>query len=210
MRKLKLAMQVSVDGFTADVDGSVDWMVWNWTDPWSWDNALRRHHTSLVTTSDCLLLSRKMVEEGFLAHWAGFANDASKPQRSFAKPITEMRKLVFSDTLKESRWSGVELVSGRALEKVALLKAEAGKDILVYGGPTWASSLAGADLIDEFHLFVNPTVLGAGRSMLKDLQEASTLRLLGARAHDCGVVVLTYAKTRRDRTTRHRGLGVRA
>src|SRR6202011_2235232 len=111
-------------------------------------------------------------------------------------PIMEMRKLVFSNTLEESRWSGVELVCGQSTERIAQLKAEAGRDILVYGGPTFASSLADAGLIDEFHLFVNPTILGTGRSMLKDLHTASRLHLLDTKAHECGVVVLTYSKKR--------------
>ena len=194
MRKLKLEMQVSIDGFTADRDGNTDWMVWDWTDPWTWDDALRRYHTSLTTSSDCLLLSRKMADEGFLDHWAGVARDASMPQSSFAAHITGMRKMVFSKTLEKPAWKGVELVTGRMVEKVARLKAEPGADILVYGGPTFASSLVDADLIDEFHWFVNPAVLGAGRPMLKDIHRRSTLRLRSAQAYPCGVVVLTYVR----------------
>ncbi|MGH8820396.1 MAG: dihydrofolate reductase family protein [Rhodoferax sp.] len=195
MRKLKLEMQVSIDGFTADRDGRVDWMVWDWTDPWTWDDALRRHHTALTTSSDCLLLSRKMADEGFMDHWAGVARDASRPQASFAAHITEMRKIVFSNTLEKPAWTGVELVSGGMVEKVTRLKAEPGADILVYGGPTFASALVDADLIDEFHWFVNPAVLGAGRAMLKDLHRRSTLRLQSAQAFQCGVAVLTYTRS---------------
>ena len=48
--------------------------------------------------------------------------------------------------------------------KLPWVKSEKGKDIIVYGGPAFASSLIRAGLIDEFHLFVNPAALGKGRS----------------------------------------------
>ena len=93
--------------------------------------------------------------------------------------------------------SGVEehhvLPDGLAAE-VARLKGGNGKDIIVYGGPTFASSLLNAGLIDEFHLFVNPTVLGSGRSMFKDLGSNTNLKLLGAMPFDCGVVVIQYVR----------------
>ena len=65
MRKLKLEMQVSLDGFALDVDGKTDWMLWNWGEDWTWDEALRRRHIDLTTSSDCILLSRMMAEEIF-------------------------------------------------------------------------------------------------------------------------------------------------
>jgi hypothetical protein len=69
MRKLKLAMQVSVDGFTAGADGDTRWMVWNWTENWPWDDRLRTYHSDLTLSSDCILLSRKMAEG-----WGGTAD----------------------------------------------------------------------------------------------------------------------------------------
>jgi dihydrofolate reductase len=79
-------------------------------------------------------------------------------------------------------------------EMVQALKREPGKDILVYGGPTFASALLDAGLIDDLHLILNPAVLGRGRPMFKDLQRQQTLRLQAATAFDCGVAVLHYAR----------------
>jgi len=61
MRKLKLEMQVSIDGFASDANGDPSWMLWCWSEHWTWDEALRRYHTNLTTSSDCILLSRKMA-----------------------------------------------------------------------------------------------------------------------------------------------------
>lgn len=194
MRTLKLEMQVSADGFTADVEGGTDWMVWNWAPSWTWDDKLRAYHNALTTSSDCILLSRMMAEEGFHAHWEEVARDPQDPQYAFAQPITQMRKVVFSRTLTESLWPRTELARGPVQEVVQALKREPGKDIIVYGGPTFASSLIDADLIDEMHLFLNPALLGRGRSMSKDVQRPHALRLRDATAFDCGVAVLHYAR----------------
>ena len=53
-----------------------------------------------------------------------------------------------------------------------------------------------AGLIDEFHLLVNPTALGTGRSTFKDIDPKLGLRLEKATAYDCGVVVLDYLRER--------------
>jgi riboflavin biosynthesis pyrimidine reductase len=155
MRKLKLEMQVSVDGFTAGADGDTRWMVWNWTENWPWNDRLRTYHNDLTLSSDCTLLSRKMAEEGFCDHW--------------------------------ERVSQVE---------VTRLQAEKGKDILAYGGPTFASSLLSAGLIAKFHFFVNPSALGQGKSLFQEVDHHVRRRLVRAPLFDCGVVVLEYTLER--------------
>ena len=90
-----------------------------------------------------------------------------------------------------------EVVRGDATEKVESLKRQEGKDILVYGGPIFGSSLLAADLIDELHIFVNPTALGSGRSMFKDLGRKTDFNLVKATSFDCGVAVLEYSRKRR-------------
>ncbi|WP_448953519.1 dihydrofolate reductase family protein [Labrys neptuniae] len=194
MRKLKLEMQISADGFSSSHDGNNDWMVWNWAPDWGWDEALRRYHHELTFSSDCILLSRMMAEEGFHQHWQSVADDAANPQAGFAKAITDMRKVVFSRTLTESHWARTELARSGLTEEVTRLKQEPGKDLIVYGGPIFVSSLVEAGLIDEFHLIVNPAVLGGGKPMLADPTKAARLRLVDARPFPCGVAVLHYAK----------------
>ncbi|MBN8888088.1 MAG: dihydrofolate reductase family protein [Rudaea sp.] len=194
MRKLKLEMQVSLDGFTADAQGGTGWMTWNWGEPWTWDEELRRHHEELTAAADTILLSRVMAEEGFYAHWQQVAEQAGDARSGFARKIVAMRKVVFTHTLKETRWPNTTLARGDLVEEVVRLKREPGKDILVYGGPTFASALAAAGLIDEFHFLVNPAVLGKGRGMLKDIGGTVPLRLIDARPFACGVALLRYAR----------------
>jgi dihydrofolate reductase len=195
MRKLKLEMQISADGFSSSQDGNNDWMVWNWAPDWGWDTELRRHHEALTASSDCILLSRMMAEEGFHQHWQTVAENSARPQSSFARAIGDMRKIVFSRTLKESRWANTEIARSGLAEEVSRLKQEPGKDIIVYGGPILVSSLVEAGLIDEFHFIVNPALLGRGKPVLGELHRTTRLRLVDARPFPCGVAVLHYART---------------
>jgi len=104
-----------------------------------------------------------------------------------------MRKVFFSKTLDQSKWPNTDLAKGKLADEVTRLKAEQGKDIIAYGGPTFAGSLLRAGLIDELHLFVNPVLLGAGRSMFTAIDGALNLTPEKATAYECGVVVLQYS-----------------
>ena len=55
MRKLKLEMMVSADGFAADEHGHIDWMVWSWGGDWSWDKKLRQYHIDMVRFESSVL-----------------------------------------------------------------------------------------------------------------------------------------------------------
>lgn len=192
MRKLKLEMQVSLDGFTASADGDVSWMVWPWSEDWPWDDALRTHHNNLTATSDCILISGRMAEEGFCDHWERVASNAENPQSIFAAAIVATPKLVVTRTIPSSRWKNAELLRGDLAERIARLKQGPGKDILAYGGPTLASALMEAQLIDEMYIYINPGVLGQGRKMLKDIRYPAALMARNATCYPCGVVVLEY------------------
>jgi hypothetical protein len=61
MRKLKLEVQLSLDGFAADVNGKTDWTVWNWSTPWSWDKPLQKMHETLIDSADTVLHGRPMI-----------------------------------------------------------------------------------------------------------------------------------------------------
>jgi dihydrofolate reductase len=194
MRKLKLEVQLSIDGFVADPKGKTDWMIWDWKPEWHWDEELRRYHIDLQRTSDTILLGRKMAVTGFFEHWEQVAANQDDPQYAFAKPITEMKKYVFTKTLKKPKWKNTELVKSDFVEEIKKLKKQSGKDIIVYGGASFVASLIKAELIDEYHLLINPTILGKGKAIFKTVDEKESLVLVGARAFNCGVVNLQYHK----------------
>jgi dihydrofolate reductase len=190
MRKLKLQVQISVDGFIADNNGKTDWMIWNWGPQWTWDNELQKYFEDLTASIDCVLLSRKMAVEGFIDHWAKMA-DSKNSQSAFAKKIADAHKVVFSKTIKKSKWDNAEIAGGNLKTEINKIKKQKGKDIIVYGGASFLSSLIKTNLIDEFHLFVNPTALGSGMPIFKEAGKLS-LDLVNAKSYSCGIAVLIY------------------
>jgi dihydrofolate reductase len=193
MRKLKLQVQISVDGYIADANGKTDWMIWNWGDEWTWDGELRKYHNNVIASVDCILLSRKMVEgSSFIQHWATMAEKKDNPQSGFANHIRKTHKVVFTKTLKKSEWDNTVLAKGDLADEINKLKNQNGKDIIVYGGATFVSSLIKAELVDEFHLLVNPAALGNGMTIFKELDSKLNLTLVKSKSYDCGIVVLEY------------------
>jgi dihydrofolate reductase len=197
MRKLKLQVQISVDGYIADTNGKTDWLVWNWGNEWNWDDELKKYFNDLTESIDCVLLSRKMAEEGFIGHWARVAESAANDQASFARNITNAKKVVFSKTLDQSApvvntWENTTIANRDVINEIRALKDQRGKDMIAYGGASLVSSLIQARLVDEFYLFINPTVLGDGMPIFEDLDSKLNLIPAESKLYSCGVMVLKY------------------
>lgn len=192
MRKLKLQVQISVDGYIAANKDQTDWLVWAWGPQWIWDQELQKYFIEMTSSVDCVLLSRKMAEEGFIGHWARVAANPDDPQFPFAKKIADAHKVVFTKTLKKSAWDNTKLATGDLVAEINKLKNQEGKDIIVYGGASFLSSLIKAGLVDEFQLFVNPAALGSGKPIFNGLESKLGLSLVKAQAYECGVAVLVY------------------
>jgi dihydrofolate reductase len=197
MRKLILEVQMSIDGFIAEVNGNTDWMLWNWGPDWKWDNELRKYHTDLTKSADCIFLSRQMAEEGFIAHWAKASENPNDPQFEFAKHITDTHKIVFTKTLDKSAsipggWDKTDIAEGDFVDAINKLKKKNGKDIIVYGGATFVSSLIRAKLIDEFHLLVNPVAIGKGLPIFNDPDNKQNMILVTSKSFSSGIVLLHY------------------
>lgn len=179
MRKLKLQVQLSVDGFISGANGEMDWLVWNW------DDALKNYVAQITEPVDCIVLGRKLAQ-GFIPHWA------ANPEMEGAEKINSVKKVVFTKTLESTDWEKTVLAKGNLVEEINELKAQEGGDIIVYGGGTFVSNLLKESLIDELHLFINPAALGSGMPIFQVLTQRQDFALQQAQAFDCGIVVLVY------------------
>jgi hypothetical protein len=106
-------MQVSVDGYVAGEAGDLDWLVWSWGAEWTWDDRLKRYHEGTCASADCIVLSGKMAEGGFIDHWAAVGADQHSRQRGFASYISNARKVIFSTTVEEWRTRALRRGAGR-------------------------------------------------------------------------------------------------
>ena len=110
--------------------------------------------------------------------------------------MIETPKVVFTKTLKKSQWVNTDIATGELVEEIIKLKSQNGKDIIVYGGASFDSSLIKEGLIDDFYLFINPLAIGKGMTIFKDLNEIQKFILVKSIAFDCGIVVLHYEPKR--------------
>ena len=186
MRKLKLQMQITVDGFVAGPNGELDWMTDNME-----DDKLLQYVNFLTDSSDTILMGRKMTDE-FVNYWTNVLKNPKSPEYAFAKKMVDIPKVVFTRTLDESRWPNTVLAKGDIVEEVNQLKNLPGEDLLVYGGAGFVSSLIKNDLIDEYHFFVNSVAIGKGMTIFSELGRYFKLKQIDATPYECGITVHNY------------------
>ena len=114
------------------------------------------------------------------------------PDSPFAKKIVDIPKVVFTKTLDKSTWNNTTLAKGNLAEEIANLKKKNGKDIIVFGGAGFVSSLIKEGLIDEYHLIVNPTAIGSGMTIFNSLDRIQKFSPKQAKLYPGGKTVLSY------------------
>jgi dihydrofolate reductase len=151
---LVLKMSVSLDGYVAPADGSSDWIAAGRSaDGLSW---------TVETVSNA---SAHLMGAATYAAWAGYWPGASGP---FAKPMNEIPKVVFSNSLASAGWGETTIVAGDLAEAVTRLKQDRPDGyLLAHGGARFARSLVETGLIDEYRLLIHPVVLGAGERLFR-------------------------------------------
>jgi dihydrofolate reductase len=188
-RKLRLQVQMSVDGCIAGPNGEMDWMVG------LLDDELIKFTSKITEPVDTILLGRKMTDV-FISTWLDVMNKPDDPWNALAKRMIEIPKVVFTKTLNKSRWINTDIATGDLMEEVSKIKSQSGRDIVVYGGASFDSSLIKEKLIDEFYLFINPVAIGNGMTIFKDLNEVQKYSLIESRVFESGIVLLRYEPKR--------------
>lgn len=187
MRKLKLQMQISLDGFNST--GPNDEQKWV---TWAWDEIKQDVH-DLANSCDTELIGRKLAVD-YIPFWTDTFTQPESTMYEIAKIKAGQKKIVFSKTLEKSIWENTELAKGDLIDEVNKLKNQSGRDIIVYGGSSFVSNLVKENLIDEFYLFVNPVVLGQGVPIFDKLNDWQQLKLVKSKTFECGIILLHYAR----------------
>ena len=177
MASLVLKMSVSLDGYVAAIDGSTDWIAAGGS-----DDAVSWTVETLSNARAHLMGATTYAE--MAAHWPG----ASGP---FAKPMNEIPKVVFSNSLASADWSETTIATGELAEAVTRLKQErSGGYLLALGGARFARSLVATGLIDEYRLVVQPVVLGGG---VRLFDTPLTIKPISTTAFSRGAVAHVFA-----------------
>ena len=173
MRKVKLQMNIALDN--------------------KWDSGMSDFSRENLNNVDCILHGRK-TGEGFIPYWTDVANNENDGEHRLGKRFSEIPNVIFSNTLKESKWNNTTILKGDIKAAIQDLKNQHGKDIIVYGGESFVSSLIEHDLIDEFYLLVNPVAIGSEQPIFNPLKNNLPFTLVMCKPFDCGIVLLHYSK----------------
>lgn len=180
-RKLILLMSMSLDGFVARRDGVIDWI----GQSRAHDDSRQRVVNELLGQTGLIVLGRRSAEDMVQA-WPG-------SQSPTANYMNALPKIVFSSTISEVEWNNARVCNRPVEEEIPHLKRQPGRDIVVFGGASFARSLARHNLIDEYRITVQPVALGDGLPLLHGLPEPLRLQLVSTTAYADGPVTYTYA-----------------
>jgi dihydrofolate reductase len=182
MAKLIYSAITSLDGYIADEDGNFDWAA-----P---DEEVHTFVSDLERPVGTYLYGRRMYEVMVAWEMAHTFADQRPVMQDFAKIWQAADKVVYSRTLAAVSSARTRIERDFDPEAVRQLKASAGRDLSV-GGPDLAAQAIRAGLVDEFHLFLTPFVVGGGNQSLPDNVRVQ-LELLDERRFGGGVVFLRY------------------
>ena len=177
MRKIRLFIAMSLDGFIADEEGKVDWLLGEDADyPGDYG------YEAFARNVDTVIMGRK----------------------TYGQIVTELspdtwvyrgkRTYVLTHEEREDK-EEICFFSGRVSELVETLKKELGRDIWICGGREVVRELMEEDLIDEYQLAVMPVILGGGIRLFSGGHSSMRLHVKESRAEN-GVVCLTYVRKR--------------
>lgn len=185
VRKLFSFMVMTLDGYHEGRNGEFDWP--------NVDDEFNEFAVSQLRDIGTLLFGRATYE-GMASYWPTPAARQGDPV--VAGFMNEVDKVVFSTTLPSAGWENTTLVSGDAAAAIGELKAQAGKDLAVFGSSNLTVGLLEQGLVDELRVMVMPVLLGAGHSLFAGLKDRVVLKLARTETFSSGNTLLVYRPTR--------------
>jgi len=150
-----------------------------------WDDEMGQVIGEIMGHPFDLLLGRRTYEI-FAAFWPNATDNPG------AKPLNDATKYVVSRGRPELTWAESVLIEGDAAVGIAELKRQDGPELQVHGSANLLQTLLRHNLVDEFHLWTFPVVIGYGKRLFADGTVPAALRLVDSTVSTTGVVIGTY------------------
>ena len=184
MRKVIFQEWLSMDGYAADANGSVTFIESTTLNKYSDLDQL-----AWLDSIDTILLGANTYRL-FVDFWPTATND----QEVIADKLNSIPKIVFSKSMTKApwgKWPDATIINTDAVKALKDLKTKAGKNIVLWGSISLAQSFMKANLIDEYHLRICPTVLGAGRPLFESTGPLN-FELYDSKRYESGLMLLQY------------------
>lgn len=188
MREIKMTMWVTLDGYIADTN-AIPGFVGTY-----YDQMMGEYEDAFVSAADTMLLGLTTYRS-FAGSWPHVEvnPEADENERNYARKLGDLRKIVYSSTLENADWRNTSIRKTIDVDELTRLKAEDGKDIIIYGSQSIVRQLSEHGLIDEYQLLIHPLILGAGKAMYQGFHERS-LKLVETKTFPSSVLLLRYRK----------------
>lgn len=188
MRKIIVALQISLDGYIEGPNGEIDWIK-SWEDPFD-----------ILPQIDTCILGGKMYP-GYEQNWGAIIADpsavspftgaiATRGEVDYARFARNAQHVVLSRTLQTVAWPNTRIIWNTA--EIEVLKQQPGKDIHAVGGASLVGSLINLGLLDELRVVVQPILLGAGKALFGDVTDRHHMTPGEVKTSAGGLVRLTY------------------
>jgi len=184
MRKLVFAINITIDGCCdhTKLGGNEE---------------VHEYHTNLLRDVDLLVFGRKTYQL-MVPFWPDVAKNHSgqtKAMNEFAQAFDSVNNIVvFSQSLEKAEGKRTRIVRTNLQNEILKLKQEQGKNILT-GGVNIPSQLIELGLVDEYHVVIQPLVVGEGTRLLEGISLEEKLNLVESKIFPSGCVALRYLKS---------------
>ena len=193
MRKIISLIHLSLDGMAAGPNDELDWI--------TYDSELEQYAHSMHDLTDAVIWGRRTYQ-GMAGYWLTVPNnpDSTPAELEHARWLDNAAKIVVSRTLDRIEWNDAQntvLIKDNIAEQINQIKQQPGKDIWFLGSTMLAQTFMQLDLIDEYRININPTVLGEGKPLFANINRKIPLKLLESKTLKSGVVLLRYEPERK-------------
>lgn len=187
MSKIVYWMGMSVDGYMEGPNRQIEWH--------NVDEELHSFFNNQLREAGAFLGGR-VTHELMADFWPRADDDPDAPptMREFAGIWRDKPKFVYSRTLESADWN-TTVLREVIPDDVMAMKGQFEGDMIL-GGTELGATFAALDLIDEYRIYVHPTVIGSGKPILDKAYDPKQLKLIETRTFGNGVVMLRYERVR--------------
>ena len=196
-RRVVASTFVTLDGYMVGPDEDMSWVIAGF------DPEMQADIAEYMSRESDVFVFGRVTYEIFAAYWPTAVpygeGDELHPAEGKEDPriiraLNDSPKLVFSKTLERSEWSNTRIVDEGLEDEIRRLRKQPGKAVSIQGSASVVQALARADLIDEYHLYVHPVLLGDGKALFAGGINRQDLELARIKPYANGVVAMNYTR----------------